>query len=172
VVASAALTLAVPIMLVAMALIRILMDGPVISAEPRIGFNGKAFSCYKLRTIARERQKTRNRLDYSRMEWLDYVLRTSGLSELPQLLNVLRGDMSFVGPRPIGPDEIGHYGSSSRWYLKARPGLTGVWQASGRSSDAARIACDRYYASRWSLWLDLALLIRTVAEVRNSNDPA
>jgi exopolysaccharide production protein ExoY len=172
VLASAALILAAPIMLVAMALIRVFMGGPVISAQPRIGFNGKAFSCYKLRTIARERQETRNLLDHSRMEWLDHVLRTSGLNELPQLLNVLRGDMSFVGPCPIGPDEIGCCGSSGRWYLKARPGLTGIWQASDRNSSTARVACDRYYASRWSLWLDLVLLIRTVAEVRNSNRPA
>jgi exopolysaccharide production protein ExoY len=172
VLASAALALAAPIMLVAMALIRILTGGPVISAQPRIGFNGRAFSCYKLRTIARERQRTHNLRDYSQIEWLHYALRISGLDELPQLLNVLRGDMSFVGPHPIGPDEFGHSGSSGRWYLKARPGLTGIWQASGRSGDAARAACDRYYARRWSLWLDLVLLIRTVAEVRNFNDPA
>jgi exopolysaccharide production protein ExoY len=166
------LTFAAPIMVMAMALIRIVMGGPVISAQPRIGFNGKAFSCYKFRTVARERQKTPNLLDDPRVEWLDYVLRTSSLDELPQLFNVLRGDMSFVGPRQIGSDEIGHYGSGDQWYLKARPGLTGIWRARGRNRNAARVACDRYYASRWSLWLDLVLLIRTLAEVLKSNDPA
>jgi exopolysaccharide production protein ExoY len=97
------------------------------------------------------------------------VFRKSGLNQLPQLFNVLRGDMSFVGPRQIGSDEIGHYGSGAQWYLKARPGLTGIWQARGRNSNAA---CDRYYASRWSLWLDLVLLIRTVAEVLKFSDTA
>jgi exopolysaccharide production protein ExoY len=170
--ASVILTFAAPIMLVAMVLIRIFMGGPAFSAEPRIGFKGKAFSCYRFRTLARERQGTRKHLDDPRIEFLGYVFRKSGLNQLPQLFNVLRGDMSVVGPRQIGSDEIGHYGSGTRWYLKARPGLTGIWRARGRNNSASRVACDRYYASRWSLWLDLVLLIGTVAEVLKFNDPA
>ena len=170
--ASVILTFAAPIMLVAMVLIRIFMGGPVISAQPRIGFNGKAFSCYRFRIIAREWQGTQKHLDDPRIEFLGYVFRKSGLNQLPQLFNVLRGDMSFVGPRQIGSDEIGHYGSGAQWYLMARPGLTGMWRARGRNNNASRVASDRYYASRWSLWLDLVLLIRTVAEVLKFNDPA
>jgi exopolysaccharide production protein ExoY len=165
--ASALLILAAPIMLVAAVLIRIFTGGPAIFTEPRIGFNGKVFSCYRFRTIAREPQGTRNLLHDPRVEFLDYVFRKSGLNQLPQLFNVLRGDMSLVGSQQIGSDGIGHCGSGAQWYLKARPGLTGIWRARGHNSNAA---CDRYYAGRWSLWLDLVLLIRTVAEVLKFNE--
>jgi lipopolysaccharide/colanic/teichoic acid biosynthesis glycosyltransferase len=172
VLASALLILAAPIMLMAIVLVRVAMGGPVIAAQPRIGFNGKAFSSYKFRTIARDRQGARRRRDDPRIELLAYLLHNSGLDRWPQLFNVLRGDMSFVGPRPIGSDEIEQYGSRVRWYFEARPGLTGIWRATGRNGTAARLACDRYYVSRWSLWLDLVMLVRAVAEVQAFNDPA
>jgi exopolysaccharide production protein ExoY len=95
------------------------------------------------------------------------MLRKSSLDELPQLFNVLRGEMSCVGPRPIVQDELGRYGSHMGEYLQARPGLTGLWQVSGRSSTdyAERVSLDSHYVRNWSLWLDLVILLRTVIAV-------
>jgi exopolysaccharide production protein ExoY len=169
--ASVVLALVAPILLMAIGLIGVFMSGSVLSAEPRIGFNGKSFSCYRFRTTGRQTQEAR-KLDNPLTECVACVLSKSGITGLPQLLNVLRGDMSFVGPRPIGPDELRHYGSGDQWYLKARPGLTGIWRASGRNGYRAPAVCDRYYTTRWSLGLDLILLIRTAAELQDFNDPA
>src|SRR5206468_1305305 len=92
--------------------------------------------------------------------------RTS-LDELPQLWNVIRGEMSAVGPRPIVAEEIGRYGDAFDVYTRVRPGLTGFWQVSGRNdlSYQERVQCDLYYIRNWSPWLDLYILARTVAAV-------
>ena len=92
------------------------------------------------------------------------ILRKSSLDELPQLFNVLRGDMSIVGPRPIIQDELIRYSSSAGAYLACRPGITGLWQISGRSTTTydKRIACDLFYAQNWSLALDVKILIVTM----------
>jgi exopolysaccharide production protein ExoY len=95
------------------------------------------------------------------------MLRKSSLDELPQLFNILRGEMSCVGPRPIVQDELCRYGSHVGEYLQARPGLTGLWQVSGRSSTdyAERVSLDSHYVRNWSPWLDLVILLRTVIAV-------
>ena len=158
-------------MLLVAAAIWLFTGGPVVFAHKRIGYRGRAFVCYKFRTMAgnaqellekhlaenpeaaREWQATRKLSNDPRTTALGRFLRKSSLDELPQLLNVLNGDMSLVGPRPIVPDELTHYGRSARAYLCARPGITGMWQTNGRSSVSyrARVACDRFYARHWSL---------------------
>jgi exopolysaccharide production protein ExoY len=179
------LLLSVPIMLLVAAAIRLLMGGPVVFGHKRVGCRGRAFVCYKFRTMAgnaqellqrhlaenpdaaREWQATRKLSNDPRVTALGRFLRKSSLDELPQLLNVLNGDMSLIGPRPIVPDEMAHYGRHAHTYLCARPGITGMWQTNGRSSVSyrTRVACDRYYVRHWSLRLDLKLLLKTIPAV-------
>jgi len=94
-------------------------------------------------------------------------LRKTSLDELPQLWNVLKGDMSFVGPRPIVEDEIAKYGPVFEEYLRVRPGLTGLWQVSGRNdtSYGERVRLDHYYISNWSVWFDIWILAKTLPVV-------
>jgi exopolysaccharide production protein ExoY len=92
------------------------------------------------------------------------VLRKSSLDELPQLFNVLKGEMSIVGPRPVTDDELERYSTSVGAYLACRPGITGLWQVSGRSMTTydKRVACDAFYAQNWSIALDAKILIVTI----------
>ena len=172
-------------MLMAAGLVRLVMGGPAIFAHKRVGFDGRTFVCYKFRTMpvdgeevlrrhlvaepdaAEEWRKTRKLRNDPRVGCVGNILRKSSLDELPQLFNVLRGDMSLVGPRPVVPEEIERYGRHAQACFRARPGLTGIWQVSGRNraSYRARIARDLYYARHWSLWLDLAVLIKTIPAV-------
>jgi exopolysaccharide production protein ExoY len=183
--ALALLILGTPLMLVVAGLIRLLMGGPVVFGHKRIGYQGRAFVCYKFRTMAanaqellerhladnpeaaREWRATHKLANDPRVTALGHILRKSSLDELPQLFNVLRGDMSLIGPRPIVPEEVARYGRHAGAYFSARPGLTGMWQTSGRNSVSyrARVARDRYYARHWSLWLDLVLLAKTIPAV-------
>jgi exopolysaccharide production protein ExoY len=187
VLASLMLIVLAPIMMMVAALIRVLMGGSPIFAQERLGFRGEKFVCYKFRTMAananellqrhlaadpeaaREWRETRKLLNDPRVGCLGRVLRKSSLDELPQLFNVLRGDMSLIGPRPIVPDELECYGRHANVYCEARPGLTGMWQTSGRNrvSYRGRVARDRYYARNWSLWLDVVLLVKTIPAVLN-----
>jgi exopolysaccharide production protein ExoY len=191
-VASIALVLMLPIMLFVTALVRLVMGGPAIFAQQRIGLGGRMFTCYKFRTMvtngedvlrrhlaaepeaAREWNETRKLVNDPRVGCLGNLLRKSSIDELPQLFNVLRGDMSLVGPRPVVPDELRYYGRHVRAYLKTRPGLTGVWQISGRNrlSYAARVARDRHYVRHWSLAVDLAVLIKTIPALLKFSETA
>jgi undecaprenyl-phosphate galactose phosphotransferase len=94
-------------------------------------------------------------------------LRRTSLDELPQLWNVLRGDMSLVGPRPVIAEELARYGEAVRYYLDVRPGITGLWQISGRSDTdyAERVALDAWYIKNWSLWYDVVILVKTLRVV-------
>jgi exopolysaccharide production protein ExoY len=158
---------------------------PVIFRHKRVGFNGKTFDCLKFRTMvadAPERLRKLLEIDAAAAaEWAQYqklrndprvtpigaILRKSSLDELPQLFNVLMGDMSVVGPRPITEDELLRYGASVRFYTACRPGITGLWQVAGRSSTSyeTRISCDTYYARMWSLSLDSKIIIVTIPSV-------
>ena len=102
-----------------------------------------------------------------RITRLGRILRRTSVDELPQLFNVLLGEVSLVGPRPVTADELERYGDWRANYLALQPGVTGLWQVSGRNdlSYAERVACDRYYAQNWSMWLDVRLLARTAAAV-------
>jgi len=191
-VASLALVLLLPLMLIVTVLVRIVMGGPVIFAQQRIGLGGRVFTCYKFRTMvtngeevlgrhfaadpeaAREWKETRKLANDPRVGCLGNILRKSSIDELPQLFNVLRGDMSLVGPRPVVPDELEYYGRHVQSYLKARPGLTGVWQISGRNrlSYADRVAKDRHYVRHWSLAVDLAVLIKTIPAILKFSETA
>ena len=151
----------------------------------RVGRNGLPFACFKFRSMlhdsetilrdhlstvpdaAREWQATHKLTNDPRVTRLGRFLRATSLDELPQLFNVLRGDMSCVGPRPIVFAELERYGPSASVYFKARPGLTGLWQVSGRSrlSYADRVALDRHYVLNRSLLVDLKILARTIPAV-------
>lgn len=159
--------------------------GPVIFKQRRVGENGKEFNCYKFRSMCVNSQKI---LEYllatdsaAKMEWdkefklkedpritkSGAFLRKTSLDELPQLWNVLKGDMSLVGPRPIVRGEIPRYGVFFKEYTMVRPGITGIWQTSGRNNIdyPERVQMDNWYVHNWSIWLDLVLLWRTARVV-------
>ncbi|NJO21901.1 MAG: exopolysaccharide biosynthesis protein [Sphingomonadales bacterium] len=191
-VASLALILLAPLLLMTALLIKATMGGPVLFAHSRVGLNGKVFRCYKFRTmvndaeerlrryldqdprIAREWQETCKLAHDPRVTSLGQLLRKASVDELPQLINVLRGDMSCVGPRPITAIELQRYGARAADYLKTRPGLTGLWQVSGRSSlsYASRVELDGLYVRNWSMLLDLAILVRTLPAILKFNQAA
>jgi exopolysaccharide production protein ExoY len=156
--------------------------GPALFRHRRVGFNGKHFDCLKFRTMmtdaserlrqllasdpiaAAEWAATRKLRNDPRVTTIGAILRKSSLDELPQLFNVLRGDMSIVGPRPVTDEELERYASSAGAYLACRPGITGLWQVSGRSTTTydKRVACDAFYAHNWSLALDTKILLVTL----------
>jgi exopolysaccharide production protein ExoY len=162
--------------------------GQVFYGHARIGRNGRVFRCLKFRTmvengddvlaahLARNPQDreewaaTRKLQDDPRVTRVGAVLRKLSLDELPQIFNILRGEMSFVGPRPVVRDELLLYGTAANYYLKSRPGLTGLWQVSGRNdvSYGTRVAFDRHYVENWSFIFDLKILIWTVPAVLSS----
>ncbi|QQA42709.1 sugar transferase [Pelagovum pacificum] len=175
--------LSVPLILLLAAIVR-LDGGPGFYRHRRVGRNGREFACCKIRTmvpnadavlrrhledpaLAEEWARSRKLRVDPRITRIGYWLRRSSLDELPQLFNVLRGDMSLVGPRPVVHEELARYGAARGAYLSVVPGLTGLWQVSGRNdlSYRDRIALDRLYAERLSFALDLRLIFRTVHAV-------
>jgi exopolysaccharide production protein ExoY len=156
--------------------------GPALFRHRRVGFNGKYFDCLKFRTMVTDApERLRHLLEsdpVAAAEWeanrkLRYdprvtaigdILRRSSLDELPQLFNVLKGDMSIVGPRPVTAEELVRYSGAVDAYLACRPGITGLWQVSGRSSTTyrKRVACDAFYAREWSMALDAKIVIVTI----------
>lgn len=183
-----ALVLLAPLFLMVAAIMKLSDPGPVFFAHSRIGHGGRSFLCLKFRTmvtdspevLARhlaassaatdEWEATRKLRNDPRVTPLGEILRKTSLDELPQLLNILRGEMSFVGPRPVVLAEIERYGASRDCYLCARPGLTGLWQVSGRNdvSYQARVGFDQQYAETWSLWNDFKIVLRTIPAVMKS----
>lgn len=174
-----------PLILGLVVLLKAMDPGPVLYGHRRVGFGGREFRCWKFRTMVvdgdavLERHLRENPADAAlwkeqrklvndpRVTPLGAVLRKLSLDELPQLLNVLKGEMSLVGPRPVVEAELDHYGASARHYLAARPGLTGQWQISGRSDTtyAERVRLDRFYVTNWSLWRDLRIIFLTIPAV-------
>lgn len=162
--------------------------GPVFYRHIRIGRNCSRFSCLKFRTMvvdadrrledhlkahpaaAFEWRMTQKLKDDPRVTALGVMLRKTSLDELPQLLNIIKGDMSIVGPRPIVRAEMAKYGPALAAYFRARPGLTGQWQVSGRNdlSYDKRVALDRHYIEEWSFSKDLQILIKTFGVVVSS----
>jgi lipopolysaccharide/colanic/teichoic acid biosynthesis glycosyltransferase len=156
-----------------------MVDGaPVLFRQRRIGLHGRPFWCVKFRTMvpdAEERLADIEHLseidgpafkltDDPRITQTGRWLRRSSLDELPQLWNVLRGEMSIVGPRPAPPREVDRYSIWHRRRLSMRPGLTGLWQVSARSASEfdRRVELDLDYIDRWSLWMDVKILLRTI----------
>ncbi len=176
------LVLLAPVLLVCAAAIK-LDDpgGPVIFRQARVGLHGRRFVCYKLRSMVRDAETRRqallahNEMDGPvfkirgdpRVTRVGRFLRRYSLDELPQLWNVLRGDMSLVGPRPPLPDEVQQYAPDFRRRLAFRPGLTCLWQVSGRNSVNFHqwMELDLAYVDNWSIWLDLRILLRTIPTV-------
>jgi lipopolysaccharide/colanic/teichoic acid biosynthesis glycosyltransferase len=163
-------------------LVRLDSPGPVFYGQQRIGFCGAPFTLWKFRSMKHRSSEEAHRQasevwfkgapapggykrhDDPRITRVGRLLRRTSLDELPQLLNVLRGEMSLVGPRPMMPYDRPRY---EPWYLErelAPPGITGLWQVSGRDRMAApaMMALDVQYVRTWSLWLDLKILLRTV----------
>jgi Undecaprenyl-phosphate galactose phosphotransferase WbaP len=177
--------LLLPLLAVLWLLVRVTSAGSGFYSHRRIGQAGKHFSVWKFRTMVVDADKVLSRYleRYPTMkeEWrlthklkndprntaIGKILRKTSLDELPQLWNVLRGDMSLVGPRPIVDPEIKKYGPDFLYYLQVRPGVTGLWQVSGRNETSyeERVALDRFYVRNWSVWLDIYILARTVRTV-------
>ena len=175
--------------LVAIVVVLLAAQGfPILIRHKRVGRGGKTFSCLKFRTMVvnadavlqqhlqqdasarQEWEACRKLKDDPRVTALGKALRKSSVDELPQLINILRGDMSLVGPRPIVPAEIVHYGPHIERYNEVRPGLTGAWQVSGRSdvSYPRRVALDCEYVASRSLGGDIRILLKTLPAVLTS----
>ncbi len=186
VVIAGAILLFIAPLLLALAMFVVAQDGgPPLFAQVRLGRDGRVFKCLKFRTMVRNAEERLNAVlltdPQARAEWnttrklrndpritsIGRFLRKSSLDELPQLINVIRGEMSLVGPRPIVQAEADRYGWRFRHYSSVRPGITGLWQVSGRSdvSYRCRVALDSLYVQNQSPRLYMAILLRTVPAV-------
>lgn len=174
-----------PVLLVIAIMVGIDNRGRIIFAHKRVGAAGKKFPCYKFQTMVpdaeaklkkylaenpdakREWEETFKLTNDPRVTKLGNFLRRTSLDELPQLWNVIRGEMSLVGPRPIVQAEIPRYGKNIREYYMVLPGITGMWQVSGRSDTTypERVAMDTWYVRNWSVWIDIMYLFKTVKAV-------
>ena len=177
----AVLALGAPVLLVLAALVKLSSPGPVFYVQRRVGRDYRRFGCIKFRTMRADADQVLARvlatdpalraeyeLDFKlrrdpRITWVGRFLRRSSLDELPQFLNVLRGEMSVVGPRPIVDKELSRYGHYMDEVASVRPGLTGLWQVSGRNnlSYRKRVKLDLAYARGRTFSLDLAIILRT-----------
>ena len=177
--------LILPILLILAVFVGVDNKGRIIFAHRRVGQNGKLFPCYKFQSMVPDAQERLEeylaRNSEARKEWeesfkltndprvtkLGAFLRKTSLDELPQLWNVLMGDMSLVGPRPIVTKEVERYGDYIREYYMVPPGITGMWQVNGRSDTTyeERVAMDTWYVRNWSIWIDLVYLLKTVKTV-------
>jgi lipopolysaccharide/colanic/teichoic acid biosynthesis glycosyltransferase len=185
-VAAAVILIFIAPLLLALCLVIWAQDGGLpIFHQRRVGLDGRYFSCFKLRTMVvnadarlaelfaldpqamREWERDHKLRNDPRITPLGQFLRRSSLDELPQFFNVLRGDMSIVGPRPIVASEIFRYGRRFRTYTSVRPGITGLWQVSGRNAVTyrRRVALDVVYVRNKSLWLDTMILFATARTV-------
>jgi len=184
-VALLAILVFLPFLVLAAIAIKLSAPGPVLFVQRRVGCDGKLFPCLKFRSMVVNSQEVLNAVLESspeaRLEWerdqklrsdpritpIGAILRKSSLDELPQLFNILVGHMSIVGPRPIIEAEIRRYGPRFNAYCSVRPGLTGLWQVSGRNevSYEARVRLDALYALRKSMFYDLSICLRTIPAV-------
>lgn len=174
------LVLLVPIWIVVVAAVKVSSHGPVLFRQQRVGAGGELFSILKFRSMHRDAEgalqanpelharylANGHKLllgEDPRITVVGRIIRKLSLDELPQLWNVMRGEMALVGPRPIVPTEMPIYGARADAYLLARPGITGAWQVAGRShlSYVDRVQLDIDYLERWSLASDMAILLRT-----------
>ena len=185
VIASITLFMLLPLFVFVVLLLKLTDPGPVIFRHVRVGQGGRRFTCLKFRSMVTNSDKVLKSLlesdPVARAEWartqrltndpcittVGKFLRQSSLDELPQLINVIRGDMSLVGPRPVVPSEVARYGDKLGLYLQARPGITGVWRVSGRNDCGydQRIEMDANYVRNWRLSADIVILTRTLGAV-------
>ena len=176
-----ALLLGWPVMLFLIIAIKLDSAGPVFYRANRVGRKGRHFTCYKFRTMCQNADVLKESLQHQnerdgvlfkisndpRVTRVGRLLRKYSLDELPQLYNVLRGDMSLVGPRPPIASEVEQYDISHLRRLDVLPGMTGLWQVEARQDPSfdSYISLDTAYVENWSLWLDLKILARTVSVV-------
>lgn len=180
-----AFVLCLPFFVVIPVLIKLTSPGPVFYRHRRLGRNGREMWIWKFRSMyadadarlanllasdpaARDEWTRKFKLRHDpRITPFGRILRKTSLDEIPQLFNVLAGEMAMVGPRPIVADEIEYYGENFRLFSRVKPGVTGLWQVSGRSETdyARRVSLDSYYVLNWTPWMDLWILLRTVASV-------
>ncbi|MDR0601332.1 MAG: undecaprenyl-phosphate galactose phosphotransferase WbaP [Treponema sp.] len=170
-----------PLFLVIAVLVKLSSPGPVLYGHRRLGINGKPFTAYKFRSmvvdagtrleqllessgeIRREWEQNHKLRDDPRVTAIGRFLRRTSMDEFPQIINILKGEMSLVGPRPIVDDEVAKYGEDYSRIFSIKPGLTGLWQVSGRSDTdySERVSFDTYYLQSWSVWLDIWVLFKT-----------
>ena len=181
---SLALTALSPLIMIS-PLVKLLGTGPIIFEHQRVGRGGEKFGCLKIRTMVVDADEVLQRMlatdPEAKITWnrerklvkdprvtsFGRILRKLSLDELPQVYNVLIGEMSLVGPRPVVEEELLSYGRSVRFYKMCKPGITGLWQVSGRSdiSYFERVKLDRLYAQKASLKLDMLILVKTLPAV-------
>jgi Undecaprenyl-phosphate galactose phosphotransferase WbaP len=174
-----------PFLLVIALLIKLSSPGPVLYKHRRLGQNGRELEVYKFRSmVANADEKLKAMLEADpnlRAEWetnfklkddpritgIGKFLRRTSFDEFPQLINIIKGEMSLVGPRPVTQNEVERYGEDFRRIFSVKPGLTGLWQVSGRSDTdyEERIAYDSYYLQSWSVWIDIWVLYKTIGVV-------
>lgn len=171
-----------PLLAVITVIVKLTSKGPVIYKQKRLGKSGKSFTIYKFRSMYDGAENLKNFLNSEAIKFykknrkipndprvtkIGSFLRLSSLDELPQLFNILKGDMSIVGPRPLLLDEIRIYGDLYNNYVNLRPGLTGLWQVSGRSETTfeERVMFDKKYIDSLSLFNDIKIIFRTVGAV-------
>ena len=175
----------IPALCIIGCLTKLTSRGPLFFGHTRIGKNGSTFKAWKFRTmvhnadavlkkhleadpaLAEEWRLTHKMRHDPRVTPLGRLLRRASLDELPQVFNVLKGEMSLVGPRPIVSLEVERYGEDYSLYCRVKPGITGLWQVSGRNNTTypERVAYDQYYVRNWSVWLDLYILKNTIRTV-------
>jgi lipopolysaccharide/colanic/teichoic acid biosynthesis glycosyltransferase len=177
--AAGLLVLLSPLLALLAVVVRIDSPGPAFFIQPRIGENGRRFQMYKFRTMCADAEQRLGELAHlnaggnqlirirndPRVTRFGSLLRRASLDELPQLINVVRGEMSLVGPRPQSPSEVRLYSVSQRRRLEMRPGITGLWQVTARDDPSFDrwITFDLDYIDHWSLALDLEILLKTPA---------
>lgn len=174
-----------PLMLAVFALLKIFDPGPALFTHTRVGRDGQPFVVFKFRTMRLDAEaRLKHLLDTNpraAAEWdqfqklrhdprvtlLGRFLRKSSLDELPQLFNILRGEMSVIGPRPVTAAEVQRYGSDLPFYMATRPGVLGLWQVNGRNelTYPQRVAYDVQYVQTWSIWLDMGIVVKAIPVV-------
>ena len=181
IVSSVVLVLLFPLLVVVALLIKMTSSGPVFFKQKRVGYNGRFFICLKFRTMVTNAEQLKDSLaelnemdgpvfkikDDPRATRVGKILRRMSIDELPQLINVLKGDMSLVGPRPPIPSEVEKYDLSWLRRLSMKPGMTCLWQVSGRNTISFEkwMELDKEYIDNWSLWLDLKILAQTIPAI-------
>nr|MCR5064081.1 exopolysaccharide biosynthesis polyprenyl glycosylphosphotransferase [Treponema sp.] len=170
-----------PVSVLIAILVKLTSRGPVLYGHKRVGKDGRTIKCWKFRSMVvnadqmldkilaenpemrNEWEKDRKFTNDPRVTKLGKFLRKTSLDELPQLWNILCGEMSFVGPRPVTESELDRYGKYSNFILSVKPGLSGMWQISGRSDTGyeERVTLDTYYIQNWSVWIDIWIIIKT-----------
>lgn len=174
VVAGTALVLLTPLFIATGTLIRLVMGKPVFLTEATTGLRGKRFARYRFRMTPAKGAHGSSGRRSNQKSWAELLadgLHASGLDKMPQLFNVIRGDMSLVGPQPLAPEHVRGYCALAPEVLLARPGVTGMWRHPPRHVEtySTSVALDRHYVLHWSMWLDLTIVWGALARLNNED---